>query len=63
MDVLMEGTDIRKRYRTGEVEIEVLKGIDFQIFQGEFISLWRWIYHYNRVSGQQSKLTHVATRN
>lgn len=33
----MEGTDIRKRYRTGEVEVEVLKGIDFQIFQGEFI--------------------------
>jgi len=37
LDVLMEGTNIRKRYRTGEVEIEVLKGIDFQIFQGEFI--------------------------
>lgn len=37
MDVLMEGTNIRKRYRTGEVEVEVLKGIDFQIFQGEFI--------------------------
>lgn len=37
MDVLMEGKDIHKRYRTGEVEVEVLKGIDFQIFQGEFI--------------------------
>lgn len=37
MDVLMEGKDLRKRYRTGEVEIEVLKGINFQIFYGEFI--------------------------
>ncbi len=36
-DILMEGKDIRKRYRTGEVEIEVLKGINFQIFYGEFI--------------------------
>ena len=33
----MEGKDIRKHYRTGEVEIEVLKGINFQIFYGEFI--------------------------
>ncbi|HBW38987.1 ABC transporter ATP-binding protein [Desulfosporosinus sp. BICA1-9] len=37
MDVLMEGKDLRKLYRTGEVEIEVLKGINFQIFYGEFI--------------------------
>lgn len=37
MDILLEGKDLRKSYRTGEVEVEVLKGIDFQIFQGEFI--------------------------
>ncbi|GAB6154545.1 ABC transporter ATP-binding protein [Desulfosporosinus burensis] len=37
MDVLMEGKDLRKVYRTGEVEIEVLKGINFQIFYREFI--------------------------
>jgi putative ABC transport system ATP-binding protein len=37
MVVLMEGKDIHKSYRTGEVEVKVLKGIDFQIFQGEFI--------------------------
>jgi len=37
MDVLMDGKDLRKHYRTGEVEIEVLKGINFQIFYGEFI--------------------------
>ncbi|ODA42270.1 ABC transporter ATP-binding protein [Desulfosporosinus sp. BG] len=37
MGVLLEGKDLRKSYRTGEVEVEVLKGIDFQIFQGEFI--------------------------
>ncbi len=37
MDVLMEGTAIRKSYRTGEVEVEVLKGIDFRVFRGEFI--------------------------
>lgn len=35
----MEGKNIRKRFLTGEVEIEVLKGIDFQIFKGEFIVL------------------------
>ncbi|EGW39391.1 ABC transporter ATP-binding protein [Desulfosporosinus sp. OT] len=37
MGVLLEGKDLRKSYHTGEVEVEVLKGIDFQIFQGEFI--------------------------
>lgn len=37
MKVLMEGKDLRKVYRTGEVDIEVLKGINFQIFYGEFI--------------------------
>lgn len=37
MDILMEGKGLHKVYRTGEVEVEVLKGIDFQIFQGEFI--------------------------
>ncbi|KGK88720.1 macrolide ABC transporter ATP-binding protein [Desulfosporosinus sp. HMP52] len=37
MDILMEGKNLRKNYRTGEVEIEVLKGIDFQLFSGEFI--------------------------
>ena len=37
MDVLIDAKGIHKRYRTGEVEVEVLKGIDFQILQGEFI--------------------------
>ena len=37
MDILMEGKELHKYYRTGEVEIEVLKGINFQIFYGEFI--------------------------
>jgi putative ABC transport system ATP-binding protein len=35
----MEGKNIRKRFLTGEVEVEVLKGLDFQIFKGEFIVL------------------------
>ena len=35
----MEGKNIRKRFITGEVEVEVLKGIDFQIYVGEFIVL------------------------
>ena len=37
MDILMEDKNIRKRYRTGEVELEVLKGIDFQLRRGEFV--------------------------
>ena len=37
MDILMEGKGLHKVYRTGEVEIDVLKGIDFQIVQGDFI--------------------------
>ncbi|HWQ71204.1 MAG TPA: ABC transporter ATP-binding protein [Desulfitobacteriaceae bacterium] len=39
MEILMEGKNIRKRFLTGEVEVEVLKGIDFRIFKGEFIVL------------------------
>jgi ABC-type antimicrobial peptide transport system, ATPase component len=39
VEILMEGKNIRKRFLTGEVEVEVLKGIDFQIFKGEFIVL------------------------
>lgn len=37
MDILLEGKGIRKIYQTGEIETEVLKGIDFQVNQGEFI--------------------------
>lgn len=37
MGILLEGKGIRKIYRTGEVVTEVLKGIDFQVNQGEFI--------------------------
>ncbi len=39
VEILMEGKNIRKRFLTGEVEVEVLKGIDFRIFKGEFIVL------------------------
>jgi putative ABC transport system ATP-binding protein len=37
MSVLIEGKEIRKLYQTGEIAVEVLKGIDFQVNQGEFI--------------------------
>ena len=37
MAILLEGKGIRKVYQTGELELEVLKGIDFQILTGEFI--------------------------
>lgn len=37
MAILLEGKSIRKVYQTGEIELEVLKGLDFQIFAGEFI--------------------------
>lgn len=35
--ILLEGKEIRKIFQTGSVKNEVLKGIDFQINQGEFI--------------------------
>ncbi len=34
---LLMGKGIRKTYLTGEVELEVLKGLDFEIAEGEFI--------------------------
>lgn len=37
MAVLLEGKGIFKTYQTGEVKVDVLKGLDFQILQGEFI--------------------------
>lgn len=37
MSILLEGNGIRKIFKTGTVETEVLKGIDFQILGGEFI--------------------------
>lgn len=37
MGILLEGKRICKIYQTGEVVTEVLKGIDFQVNQGEFI--------------------------
>ncbi|AGA70742.1 ABC-type antimicrobial peptide transport system, ATPase component [Desulfitobacterium dichloroeliminans LMG P-21439] len=37
MAVLLEGKEIRKVYQTGEIELEVLKGLNFQIMAGEFI--------------------------
>lgn len=37
MTTLLEGKAIRKVFKTGTVETEVLKGIDFQILEGEFI--------------------------
>jgi putative ABC transport system ATP-binding protein len=35
--ILLEGKGIRKIFKTGTVETEVLKGIDFQVLEGEFI--------------------------
>jgi ABC-type antimicrobial peptide transport system, ATPase component len=37
LTILLEGKGIRKTFITGTVETEVLKGIDFQVLQGEFI--------------------------
>lgn len=37
MTVLLAAKNLHKRYRTGEVEVAVLKGIDFEVYQGEFI--------------------------
>ena len=37
MDVLIEGKGIWKQYQMGEVTVNALKGVDFEVYSGEFI--------------------------
>ncbi len=37
MEVLIKGTGIKKSYRMGDVEIHALDGVDFEIYDGEFV--------------------------
>ncbi|MEG1629742.1 MAG: ABC transporter ATP-binding protein, partial [Erysipelotrichaceae bacterium] len=37
MNAFIEFKDVKKIYKMGEVEIEALSGVDFQINQGEFV--------------------------
>jgi putative ABC transport system ATP-binding protein len=39
MSNVIEATDIRKVYKMGEVEVEALRGVSFQIKRGEVISI------------------------
>jgi putative ABC transport system ATP-binding protein len=39
MGVIIEALDLCKTYKLGEVDIEVLKDVNFEISQGEFVSL------------------------
>lgn len=39
MGVIIEALDLCKTYKLGEVDIEVLKDVNFEINQGEFVSL------------------------
>lgn len=37
--VILEGKDIKKRYRIGKKQIEVLHGVNLNIKHGEFLSI------------------------
>ncbi|KDR94695.1 putative ABC transport system ATP-binding protein [Peptoclostridium litorale DSM 5388] len=37
MEVLIEGRGIWKQYQMGEVTVNALKGVDFEVYRGEFI--------------------------
>jgi len=36
---LVEITSLKKSYRVGEIDVPVLKGIDLEIDEGEFVAL------------------------
>lgn len=52
-DVILRASAIRKLYRMGETEVEVLKGIDLSIKRGEFIAI------EGRSGSGKSTLLHV----
>jgi putative ABC transport system ATP-binding protein len=37
MNVILEGKGLAKWYQTGEVRVEALRSVDFQIYEGEFV--------------------------
>lgn len=37
LEVILSGKDVRKIYKMGEVEVRALDGVDFEIYQGEFV--------------------------
>ena len=37
MKVILEGKGLAKWYQTGEVRVEALRSVDFQIYEGEFV--------------------------
>ncbi len=37
METIIKANEIFKNYQTGEVELQVLKGISFELFEGEFV--------------------------
>jgi putative ABC transport system ATP-binding protein len=38
-DIILELTDIRRTFRMGEVSVQVLKGVSFQVRRGEFLAV------------------------
>jgi putative ABC transport system ATP-binding protein len=38
-DIILELTDVRRTFRMGEVSVQVLKGISFQVRRGEFLAV------------------------
>jgi putative ABC transport system ATP-binding protein len=38
-DIILELTDVRRTFRMGEVSVQVLKGVSFQVRRGEFLAV------------------------
>lgn len=38
-DILLDLRDVQRTFRMGEISVQVLKGVSFQVMQGEFLAI------------------------